>query len=1333
MISSRPQKKSHRWKRVIDRFPIVGTISALLLWTGCEVPRQESTEPVVTPMAAPAAPTVADVKTVPVLCLAARDLKKQGLNDLDPQAVAAYRKAGFDLHFGYYEEATAESLAQYPVVVGMMPMLYPGTRVLDDRLGPVLEAYIKNGGGFLLLPAPSYYGVQDYPLHINPWLAPFGAELLSEQPRDPAHQQVINRVLGYRYLGTRNLTPHPAMRGIEQVWLPIDFADSFLATHTMNVDTNWLVLVRGETSCLTRPYLDQCSGLSTVGAYSSAPPFLAVRDWGDGRIGLFATSSQYFFFDAYHPAYADGFTMQEGGLRLVAQVMNYLAEHAPPATVPGAAAAERKRVAGNVPILDGKDAWLRYAQEQFKPAGFEVAGYVDCGSVSDLPFTPERGYGYVGQEAWLIRWSWSEIFHPTAANSRGFDRKPLRYRFSGLDPRRRYQLGVLLWAGQPEAARDVQVKAGGQALGEALAQPALADAEGPRFQCLEIPASGISSAGMTEITFEVAPGGLGSFASLGELWLFAEGTHAALAPSVLRATYESPSEERHEVLQDTHLYRGLIGARSTLSGGSSSVAELCAAAREAGYDYLAFTEEALLMGADGLARLQEACRAESSAAFRALAGVSFRGRYAHEKERRPDAPYSWGEVGGYTFQPLQRLPEAGDYDNAYTLFWKFFGGELGGSRPATPTFARPATSAIPPWFTRFWRGFDVLTLDAAGQVTEDARALYTDLLSSCYGPHPRVSAVLETPDAVRAAAASGWATYINAPSLDEVDAFHYDAWIGNGPVIEKFSASFDYARDAGVGEGVLFLDQVWVQMHVNVRSTTDIERVTIYSDQVPLRSWHPGGTTLDVQESILAARNHELWLHVRTRDGREAISGAISLHDTRFSMSMCGDNQNSICNLSRLPAQFTRDDRQLFLAHSYWHTGEAYGQLGAMRDARNLVPRVIETGIIQPVKRFIPTPLLHFADGQREDHLFSEMRVTGASRDFNTVTYTFDPPGARTRAVVTLTSFRPGMEGDTVVAVESVLTTLADLDVQKIEHVRLGMQSNLAANRRYTWLGGEGLMTGDFIYDQPMGVVTGHLAAAGGVMLWPSDMGSLLVIPMDGQAYDAHVERFDKGNARESVAIASSPGRLSRGTTISNRFAVVLHQGVVDSPAALTRLRDAYTRLDKHIVNVEKGELLQASYPLRFALQEDVVALLVDTQGRNDPLPLVVEGLRSHASVLVAVNGDLQLAETLDTSVYLTLPAGLVKQRVIIGQPLRTDARALRLEWAGLHAEGIRFHVHNPTDHPVAFRVRSNPGLPIPAVDGEWSLKPGESAWLWGRGAVFVQESSTNQVRAGKE
>ncbi len=225
-------------------------------------------------------------------------------------------------------------------------------------------------------------------------------------------------------------------------------------------------------------------------------------------------------------------------------------------------------------------------------------------------------------------------------------------------------------------------------------------------------------------------------------------------------------------------------------------------------------------------------------------------------------------------------------------------------------------------------------------------------------------------------------------------------------MLHHFVVASDHARRTRAGEGLLFGEATWVEVQASLSHTEAFSVVSLMAGSEIRRAWFPRAKEFSIAEPLLVTRNQNLFLMASTHDGRTLISGSIFLQDHTFMMSMCADNQNSICNLAVPPTRFARDERGLFLAHSYWHTGEASGQIGAMRDASELVPRVIETGIIQPVKYFLPAPVLHFADGTKEDHVFSKMRIGPASRDANQVIYSFDSPGARARSGVTLTSFR---------------------------------------------------------------------------------------------------------------------------------------------------------------------------------------------------------------------------------------------------------------------------------------------------------------------------------------
>lgn len=822
---------------------------------------------------------------VHVLCLASEDCRSQGLDGIDPKAVEFYRDLGFELHFDFYQRVDAARLEQFPVVVGMMPMLFPGTRAIDDRLAAAIERYVQGGGGFLLLPAPGYYAGEDFLRQLNPWLARFGCTLVNDHPRDPDNEKRIVRVLGYRYLRAGD------------VWLPLDTTDAYVTTHTMRLTDEWDVMVRGAATCRTLTFRE-----NRPGAYLSAPPFLAVRSWGEGRIAVFTTSSQYFIFDAFHPSYGDGWLLGEGGGRLMARVLSRLAttkRPLPAQTEP----ADLPR--GNVPVAPDRQEWFAAVRRDVARPGHGVRHYVDCGSLTDLPYAPERGCGRIGTGSWLVRWPSAAELHATAANVRGFSSKPLVYRFGGLDPTKHYRLGLVVWAYKPEAAGAIRVEAGGKTLAARLRVPRFSDGQGPAFVSYDLP----KCDRQIDVSLSLADEGDGSFATVGELWLFEPGAEFHVPEPLPTAL-----DEQHA---DRKPFRGLVGP-------VGDVPAAAAAARAAGHDFVVFLRDAAEIG--DLDAYKRACAEVSDAGFIAIPGVSFSGAAGVAETDDATRARAGRPPISYSVRPLQSLPTRDDRtDRAAQLPWRLFSGELSGGASAPLTLSAEARDDA--WHRRFWRGFD---LAAAEPETVET---YVDLLSAGYGPWPRASSA--------AARGRQWCTTFFARRREGIVEQQAASCIDDGPRFRGFGVSSDHERDVAAGGTLLFRGQAWLVVHADIESPAPIESVTLYSGEDPLRVWHPGGGTVRIEEPVLAARNHQLWMRVLAADGSQAISGAVHAQDSTFRIAMCADNQNSICSLARAPRRFERDEREQFLQHSYWHTGEAAGQLGVMRDAAELVPRVI--------------------------------------------------------------------------------------------------------------------------------------------------------------------------------------------------------------------------------------------------------------------------------------------------------------------------------------------------------------------------------------------------------
>jgi len=1247
-----------------------------------------------------------------VLCLAARDTRVQGLDAIDPAALAAYREAGYVLHLDYYEEVAPEALHRYPIVVGMIAQLHQGTRAVSDELAAAIDGYVRAGGGFILIPGPSYYGVADFTEQLNPWLAPYGAELLNEIPLDPSRQIEDVQILAYRYLCTTNLLSHPVTEGIDELLLPLDYANSYVRTHTMRLAPGWDVLVRGESTTASFPF-GQTDPALRSGTWSHAPPLLAVRDWGKGHLAIFTTASRHFIWDAYHRAHGSGLVMKHGGLRLMCNLFDYVsaAGYARAVTPPPAAAATL--VAGNVPIAVDKMAWLSSVLSTRLPPGYSVSAYIDCGAVSDRPYRSGVGAGYLASDpSRIVRWSRAFRFHATAANARLITKDSLRYRFDGLTSGVAYRVMFVHWDYSGDAGRAVRVAWGDKSLENEWLPSRFEQKQGPRLESITLPAEAVTN-GSIEVTFSLGSGGEGTTAALGELWLLAPGQNDESAETLM-ARCEPPDAGNDLLLRPTPIYRGLIGARSLHGGGVATVSNMVEAARQAGLDFLVFTDPVASLTSDRYEALVRDCREASSTNFAALPGIRFKDGY-EDTPLPPDQQRGRGHVSAYSFQSIERLPDVSDFGNPYALLWKFLGGAFSGGKNAVPTLMQSRDSTISPFFQRFWRGLDLFTFDCDGAAHGDARALYRDLLAGGYGPYPRVSGDYRSPAAITAAA-KGWHTLVHATRRERIGAFHYASMVSNGPRFEGYAFTSDQTTNGESGGGQVFCGHTRIYLHLDASHTVPLTRVTLYHNDAVVRRWYPHTRRFTVVEPLLITTEGDLMTHIEAADGSEAYSGRFHVVEQGFYCSMCGDNQNTIASLARVPSRFVYDEREIFLQHSNWHTGQAAGQVGMLKDARELVPRIIETGIIQPCKYFRPCPRIRFSDGHTEDHVESELRIRSASGDHHVITYDFNPPGNHFRSRTALTVYRPAVDGATATLVETELTAQQDIPAGTLDSIgvlALAMMPPLAPAWRYTCTDvGNNLVTEAFA-----SIVAGEqhrhaLAPGSPLMLWPSDAGNLVVIPLDATAYQAEFSNL-KGvwNGREHVEL-TTPGRaFAAGETHRTAFLVLLWPGSITSPEQLRALVTRYTA-NATVTGLTPGTTVQTGYRIRMVGRHGAAATVATSVQRRDALPLTLDGVNPHWTCAVERDGVLRVAPSGGSLLHTVVEALDQPFRVAAGNLLTADDPDLVIEWGSRAPGVVYFYAHNPRATSLATTVRTNPifsSLVDAAVSV--SLAPGQGRW----------------------
>ncbi len=1267
---------------------------------------------------APALLRAAADKPVPVLCLAARDARAQGLTDIDAGALARYREAGFALSFGYYEEAQPETLRRFPLVVGMLSQLHQGTSVFKGPFGGAVEAYMRAGGSFLFFSGPSYYGAADFDVMQNPFLARFGAELLKEVPRAAEHERRLPRSVGYRLLRTEDVRPSPYTGGAQELFLPLDYTDAYVRTHTAQFSDDWQVLVTAGAAAASYPHAAWLKGERRPGRWASRPPVLAVRRVGAGRFALFTTSSEYFVWEACHPAFGDGFVLDHDGMRLMSALLGRLADGS--AFGGDTGAAEPEALAGEpvsgeeVSVFTGKRAWRRYALERFTPRGSLVRSYVDCGALSDLPYTADRGRGVAdAAEGELVRSPGKEIFHPTAANARGVGQRPVTYRFGRLDPGKPYALGMLLWSVDAGVGRDLAVAAGGVA--RTFALPALQRREGPRFVRLENLAPDAS--GVLDAVFTCGAGGTGSFSAIGEIWLYEPGARTAADDERLFETCDALCDGSAVRFRESRCWKGLVGARSPADGGEP-VERLAAAARSAGLDFLVYTDPADAHDAVSYARLREACGAASDDGFAVLAGLSFADGYRANPSARL-APERAGRVNAYVFQPLTALPERNDYGNPQGLFWKFFGGAFSGGREAAPTFSHAGADGIQPWFQRFWRGFDVMTFGNGPGPAHDARALYADLAASGYGPQPRVSGVYRNAKDIVAARGAGWLTLSSAPSLAAVATHAHMTHASSGPQILAFQAADDFYNAYGAGGGLVFGEPGWFVLNLQAAHTGALARVTLYANRAPVRRWFPEGSRFEAREPVRLLAGAEYRLHVEARDGSEALSARFQAVSRAFATSMCADNQNTITTVFKAPSRFVFDERELYLQHMYWHTGEDAGQLGVMLDASSLVPRVEETGVVQPCKYFHPCPRFTFRDGAAESHQAAELRIEESSPDVALVRYSFARPGAAFRSETVLTAYRPPAGGATAVFVETEIQASRRVSPEEIKEIALldiALRPDFEADWRYSVSDAAGREHASGAFAELAGGKRAEYPFRAGGMagVWPHAIANLFVGSCDAADKTIAFELGEGGRImRERMTVRLRPRGFERGERMACRQLVLLLPGSCGA-APERRALQVRSLAPAAGVRMLSGTLEEAGPAIRCRAGPGYSAAgtCVAAGGRRDPIPLDVSGVCPQWTLAVEDASGLRLTGCGSEVLRTVVAPAEGALRFAAGNPLIADKADLRIEVDAFSKRRVRFLAHNPTPETLRCEVRANPDFAsAPVFRTRVEVPPGASVW----------------------
>jgi hypothetical protein len=176
-----------------------------------------------------------------------------------------------------------------------------------ENLTKALERYLNDGGSVLIQPfAERYQGHVDEEFW-NIVLKPFGAKILHEGVFDKSRKFIgTTRAEGTVFWYTNNIRKHPVTEGVKSLSLPLTGFGHFPGLVAMEYSPDWQVLVFGEKEA--KSYQTSNSNrldINIEATYKEAPPVLAVRNYGKGRIVCYPLTKLYTGLNHRNPIWTD--------------------------------------------------------------------------------------------------------------------------------------------------------------------------------------------------------------------------------------------------------------------------------------------------------------------------------------------------------------------------------------------------------------------------------------------------------------------------------------------------------------------------------------------------------------------------------------------------------------------------------------------------------------------------------------------------------------------------------------------------------------------------------------------------------------------------------------------------------------------------------------------------------------------------------------------------------------------------------------------------------------------------------------------------------------------
>ncbi len=425
------------------------------------------------------------------------------------------------------------------------------------------------------------------------------------------------------------------------------------------------------------------------------------------------------------------------------------------------------------------------------------------------------------------------------------------------------------------------------------------------------------------------------------------------------------------------VYRGLIGAQSSFSGGEGTVADYAKAARHAGLDFVVFMEAFDRLTPKKLHELDEQCRALSDDTLRLVPGYSIETNVGNHMFFTGNG-IPWPRETCLTGPDknvlmVQFENEAGEFVKGPTHVLEWILRDVdryGGHMVGVYNFDDPGamhvadlklTSAVA---VKYYED---------GKLVEDVTDEYLLSTAGTLPSLPVAVSLVRSPRQLVEQARSGHAlTYGQARSLAKLtkDALRWNSqydglnvFASDGPIIHQWPQCY---RTHTYGAEPFVIDREVLATPIEVSAEKGLAEIRIYNGEHLIRRFLPQGIKHFSEVMYLPANvQQNMVLVARDRNGGEAVSSALrTWKPGSMAVAFCGDHVND-CG-----RQYLARGIGIFQTHRFpevpagktWDGGPK-GVRPVVRLEHNL-PHLVSSAGEEGGLRYHNIPVLEFSDDQ---------------------------------------------------------------------------------------------------------------------------------------------------------------------------------------------------------------------------------------------------------------------------------------------------------------------------------------------------------------------------------